>query len=202
MWGACGASTAPFTTRTGAASSNPPAVRSASSPPKSRAFSDPGARSSTPRAGREVQGDFTATVRVTFPIWSKIPAKHLEVSESRAGGGLVVWTDDENFMTVTRDEREIGDEPGEFFRTEVRNESIAGGCAEYTAPKEFGYLRAQRKGQRFEGSYSTDGTKWKALCSAPGGVGEKVRVGVVAENSFKAPFEIVFDKYVLTLAQQ
>jgi regulation of enolase protein 1 (concanavalin A-like superfamily) len=158
---------------------------------------------SAPRVWREVGGDFTVTVRVTFPIRSPVPAKHEEVPESRAGGGIVIWTDAENFMTVTRDERATsGEEPGEFFRAEVCNEGTAGGYAEYSAPKGFGYLRAQRTGKKFQSSFSTDAKKWKPLCLHELAWGDRVKVGVVAENSFKAPFDVAFDGYAITFAKE
>jgi regulation of enolase protein 1 (concanavalin A-like superfamily) len=151
-----------------------------------------------PRVWREVRGDFTATVRVSFPIRSAIPRKHEEVSESRSGGGLVVWLDEQNLLTVTRDEHEFEGEPGEFFRSELRNEGSATGYSKYSAPTQSGYVRAERTEKQFVGSYSTDGKTWKRLDSYELEWGESTRVGVVAENSYKAPFEIVFDEYVLT----
>jgi regulation of enolase protein 1 (concanavalin A-like superfamily) len=154
-----------------------------------------------PRVWREVRGDFTVTVRVSFPIRPKLPARHAEVAEARAGGGLVVWIDDGNFLTVTRDEREYKSEPGEFFRTEVNNEARAGSYSEYSEPGRTGYLRVYRKGNVFESRYSTDGKKWKLLRQYELEWADEVKVGVVAENSFNAPFEILFDEYALVLTK-
>jgi regulation of enolase protein 1 (concanavalin A-like superfamily) len=153
-----------------------------------------------PRVWREVTGDFTVTVRVSFPIRSKIPPQHEDesVSEVRASGGLVVWTDTENFMTVTRDERKYDGEPGEYFRAETLVEGVAQSFAEYSAPGQSGYLRAQRNGKVLVGRYSLDGKKWTLLHWREGEWGNTVKVGVVAENSFRAPFEAVFDEYALT----
>jgi regulation of enolase protein 1 (concanavalin A-like superfamily) len=158
---------------------------------------------SAPRVWREVRGDFTVTVRVTFPIRSPVPPKHEDVPESRASGGVVVWTDAENFMTVTRDERATSDEePGEFFRAEMSNGGVAGGFAAYSATKGSGYLRVQRKDKNLESSFSTDGKKWRPLCLYGVEWGDRVKVGVVAENSFKAPFDVAFDEYAITFANE
>jgi hypothetical protein len=154
-----------------------------------------------PRVWREVRGDFTATVRVSFPVRPRLPAKHDDVPESRAGGGLVVWLDADNFLTVTRDERECAGEPGEFYRLEMRDGGKAKGYAEYTDPRQAGYLRARRTGKQIEGSYSTDGKKWKVLALCDAEWAEHLKVGVVAENSYKAPFDLTFDEYALAPAK-
>ena len=48
----------------------------------------------------------------------------------------------------------------------------------------------------------TDGKKWKPLCLHELVWGDRVKVGVVAENSFKAPFDVAFDGYTITFAKE
>jgi regulation of enolase protein 1 (concanavalin A-like superfamily) len=154
-----------------------------------------------PRVWREVEGDFTVTVRAAFPIRSDIAAKQGPYSQSHAGGGLVVWLDPENFLTATRDERPFGGKEAEYFRGEAVIADRRRSDAELAEIGQSGSLRVQRKGKEFAVRYSTDGKEWKSLCSHKVEWGEKVKVGVIAENDFRAPFEIMFDGYTLTLAK-
>jgi regulation of enolase protein 1 (concanavalin A-like superfamily) len=154
-----------------------------------------------PRVWRDVKGDFTATVRVSFLVRAEIPAKHNKERAAHAGGGLIVWVDANNYLMVTRDEQAVGDKPGERFRSEARVLGRIGGDVEYPATNRSGSLRVQRKGKQLDTSYSTDGQKWTALGSLAPTWADEVKVGVVAENNFAAPFEIVFDEYTLTPAK-
>ena len=150
-----------------------------------------------PRVWREVRGNFTATVKVSFPVRAKVPPRHEDVPEARAGGGLVVWLDATNLLTLTRDERECDGTPGEYLRAECCAKGFTRGAADYRAPQKAGYLRVTRWDKGLSCSYSRDGKKWTPLGSYAAEWGDTLKVGVVAENSFKAPFEVAFDEYTL-----
>lgn len=154
-----------------------------------------------PRAWREVRGDFTVTVRVSFPIRPEVPARQSNHFEVRAGGGLVVWADPDNFLTVARDEQLFGKKLGERFRGERRVAGRARTDAEQVATAPSGHVRVERKGKAFEASYSADGKKWEQLCSFEADWIDTPKVGVFAENNYEAPFEIVFSEYKLTTAK-
>jgi regulation of enolase protein 1 (concanavalin A-like superfamily) len=151
-----------------------------------------------PRVWRDVRGDFTAVVRVSFPIRAEVPPKHLNRVSGFASGGLVVWVDDENFLTVTRAESDFNNKPGERFHGEFRAAGNVRTVTERTESKQSAYLRVQRKGKVFEGSYSSDGKTWEILDSHEAAWPEVLKVGVVAENNYKAPFEVVFSEYTIT----
>jgi regulation of enolase protein 1 (concanavalin A-like superfamily) len=155
-----------------------------------------------PRVWRDVKGDFTATVRVSFPVRSEVPDLLPSEYDRHAGGGLVVWSTDENFLTVTRDEWPHDNKPAVQFRSETRIAGRARSDTESSALDRSGYLRVQRKGAELEGSYSTDGKKWTLIHSYVGDWKDALKVGVVAENNFKAPFEIVFDEYAIAVAKE
>jgi regulation of enolase protein 1 (concanavalin A-like superfamily) len=152
---------------------------------------------SAPRVWREVHGDFTATVRVSFTIRKPGPPQHEEATEIYAGGGLVVWADSENFLTLTRDEN--GGEPGEQFRVAINEQGKASGDAYGSETAGSGYLRLQRKGTELFASYSTDGKTWEKKWSYDPDWPDALMIGVFAENSFGVPFEAVFDEYALTV---
>lgn len=151
-----------------------------------------------PRVWRDVKGDFTATVHVSFPVRAKVPPKHGEKDAARASAGLVVWADSDHFLTVTRDEQDSGGEPREFFRDARLGISFRVGTEGRVDLKRSGYLRVKRTGKVFESSYSTDGKDWDELVSFEEDLADAVKVGVFAENSYKAPFEVIFDEYTLT----
>lgn len=151
-----------------------------------------------PRVWREVKGNFTVTVKVSFHVRSKVPAVHEDAFASRAGGGLVVWRDDAHALTLTREERASDGTPDEYFRSECHTKGSVSGSADATAPGKSGYLRVLRWEKGLVCSYSLDGKKWKPLGSYVAEWGETLKVGVVAENGFKGPFEVAFDEYTLT----
>ena len=64
------------------------------------------------------------------------------------------------------------------------------------------YLRVERRGDKVTTAYSYDKGDWHSLGTVTVGWGAKVKVGVVAENNFNAPFEATFDEYRLTLAKE
>jgi regulation of enolase protein 1 (concanavalin A-like superfamily) len=113
----------------------------------------------------------------------------------------VVWVDHHNFLTVTRDEWVFDKKMRERFRGESCVTGRGRSDAEHVAAAPSGYVRVQRTGKRFEASHSTDGKTWKELNAYEAEWADAPKVGVVAENSFKAPFEVVFSEYTLTLAK-
>jgi regulation of enolase protein 1 (concanavalin A-like superfamily) len=155
-----------------------------------------------PCVWRDVAGDFTVSVRVSFPIRSEVPRGHTDRGKPHAGGGLVVWTDAQHFLTATRNEQPFGAKPTEHFRCEVCLPERSRSAQDYSALNRSGFLRVQRTGNELEASYSTDGKKWTSLGSHEAAWGDTVKVGVIAENTLRGPFEAVFDEYVLTRTKQ
>jgi regulation of enolase protein 1 (concanavalin A-like superfamily) len=162
----------------------------------------PGKLVNAPRVWREVRGNFTVSVRVSFPVRPKVPVQHPDADAARAGGGLVVWLDDEHFLTLTRDERADDGKPGERYRSEWYQEGSVRGSADYGAPRRSVYLRVMRWEKGLSCSYSPDAKKWQPIGRYAIEWGDVLKVGVVAENGFKAPFEVAFDEYALAQTNQ
>jgi regulation of enolase protein 1 (concanavalin A-like superfamily) len=151
-----------------------------------------------PRLWRDVEGDFTVTVRVSFTIRSKVPpVGNARLDARHAGGGLVVWSDPSNFLTATRNEQPFDGKPASHFHCEIRVPERSRSALNYSAVDRAGFLRVQRTGKLLEASFSADAKEWTSLDSAEAEWGDTVKVGVIAENAFQARFEVVFDKYVL-----
>jgi regulation of enolase protein 1 (concanavalin A-like superfamily) len=173
-----------------------------SAPLAPRLFAPFGKIANAPRVWREVQGNFTVTVKVSFLIRPAVPAKHKDAFEARAGGGLVVWLDDESYLTLTREERENDGAPGEYIRSEWCHKGSIRGTSDYSAPQRSGYLRVERWEKGLTCRHSRDGKKWAPLGSYAMEWGAALKVGVLAENGFKEPFEVAFDEYTLTLTKE
>lgn len=151
-----------------------------------------------PRVAREYEGDFTVTVRVTFPIR---PAKGLEAHQAAnaiASAGVIAWSDDGEMVWIMRAEFPIGKEQRQgFLSNRVRpnvNEyhNLYGLNLEHT---EAAYLRLERKGNKVSPTYSPDGKKWYSTFEVEVGWGKKVKIGMIAENGYKSPFLATFDEY-------
>ena len=115
-----------------------------------------------PRVWREVRGNFVVSVKVSFPIRTAIPPRHKDAAAARAGAGLVVWLDEESYLTLTRDERESDGKPGEYFRSEWCQKISNRSSADFAAPGRSGYLRVERWEKGLNCSHSLDGKKWTA----------------------------------------
>jgi len=158
-------------------------------------------RNNAPRVAREIEGDFTASVRVTFPIR---PAKGLESHQADsaiASAGVIAWSDDDGEMVwILRAEFPIGGKQQQgFLSNRVKpkvNEyhNLYGLNLEQT---EAAYVRLERKGNKVSPTYSCDGKEWYSTFEVEVGWGKKVKVGMIAENGYKVPFVVTFDKYQL-----
>jgi regulation of enolase protein 1 (concanavalin A-like superfamily) len=154
-----------------------------------------------PRVAREIEGDFTLSVRVTFPIR---PAKGLEAHQADsaiASAGVIAWSDDDDEMVwILRSEFPLGGEQRQgFLSNRVKpkvNEyhTLWGLNLEQT---EAAYVRLERNGNKVSPTYSGDGKKWDSTFEVEVGWGKKVKVGLIAENGYKVPFVATFDEYKL-----
>ena len=148
-----------------------------------------------PQLCREVQGDFTATVRVTFPL----ALAKAKTDRGTRGAGLVVWVSKTEYVTLARIEwvhtsaREVfhlSFRDGEANTGEVDNQDRVAGA---------GFVRLMRRGTKLSGSYSRDEKQWAEFILTKSLQGtEPVKVGVFATHDSDIPFEVMFDSYTLT----
>jgi regulation of enolase protein 1 (concanavalin A-like superfamily) len=154
---------------------------------------------SAPRVWRDIQGDFTATVRVAFPLTL---AKAKAESGLRAAG-LVIWVSEKEYLVLARTEW-VNGKAEELFYLSHKTES--GNTAEgdnQNPVAESGFVRLERRGERITGSYNRDGKEWTQFIitpklKAPG----PVKVGVYATHATDSPFEVIFDHYSLTVPKK
>jgi regulation of enolase protein 1 (concanavalin A-like superfamily) len=154
-----------------------------------------------PRVAREIEGDFTITVRVTFPIR---PAKGLEAHQADsaiASAGVIAWSDDDGEMVwILRSEFPIGGEQRQGFlsnRVKPKGNEYHNLYGLNLEPTGSAYLRIARQGSKVSPTYSGDGKTWYTTFEPEVGWGKKVKVGVIAEHGYKVPFVATFDEYKL-----
>lgn len=160
-----------------------------------------------PRVVGEVEGDFTAVVRVTFPIRPAPGPKADEDFNKFATGGLVAWVSDEENCQVLRREQDVNGKPREKFVRCLRLRNYTGVSVGGIGPAvqdwpDAGYLRLTRDGKKLRAAHSRDGKEWKEHDAVEAGWGGKVKVGLIAENGYNAPFEVTFDEYKLTVPKK
>jgi hypothetical protein len=159
-------------------------------------------RINAPFTWTEVTGDFTASLQVSFPIRPTAPQGAMTASSSAGliamGGGEVVRV----ARTESTFPRQVPKPQREDFHfdcvTPLRRDCTS---AAADGPGGGAYLRLTRAGKVVAGFWSRDGKKWHEFKQDyQVGWGETVRIGVVAENEYKAPFEATFDQFRITPA--
>jgi hypothetical protein len=153
-----------------------------------------GSTNNAPRALRELVGDFTAVVRVTFPVPKRVP----EDFWPYCSGALIAWESAKNYLIIRRG---AGDVNGSLEAIWIQHYA-SGGCLDSSLPlkkqADSAFLRLKREGDKVIPGWSRDGKAWKDLEPAEVTWRARVKVGIVAENCLGVPVEIAFDQYSLT----
>jgi hypothetical protein len=155
-----------------------------------------------PYTETEVTGDFTATLRVAFPIRQAAPPRDKQTASSSAGliaigGGEVVLVMRRE-STFPKPLPNPQQEDFHFDRVTPKGRVSASAAAE-DGPGNAAYLRLTRTGKVVTGYWGRDGKKWhEFMLDHRVGWDETVRVGVVAENKYRARFEATFDRFRIT----
>lgn len=148
-----------------------------------------------PRVLREVEGDFVAVVRVAFPLPARGPA---EKGKFACAGGLLAWVDQNDWVAVRRCAVSEEDLAEEFWSSQREGFVTSAKVHPSAKPEGSGLVRLRREGGEVRTGWSRDGKEWKEFGVWKVKWGGPVKVGVVAENSLKAPVEVTFDRYELT----
>jgi regulation of enolase protein 1 (concanavalin A-like superfamily) len=153
-----------------------------------------GAKNNAPRVLREVEGDFTAVVRVKFQVPKSVPEEHWPY----CSGGLVAWESEKEHLVIRRCGGAVNGYPEAVWSHHVTTAGTTDSVLELDKPAESAFLRLKREGKKAIVGWSRDGKAWKEFEPADVAWGAKVKVGVVAENCLDVPMEITFDQYSLT----
>ena len=153
-----------------------------------------GAPSNAPRTLREVDGDFTAVLRVAFPI---PPQRGPRGPWLFFSGGLLAWESDAEYFVVRRCGGSFNGSReaicGQQGSGKENHLTIQG----FDEPAGAAFVRLKREGNKVGAGWSRDGREWKDLTQRDVTWGGKVKVGVMAENILPVPVEVTFDQYSL-----
>jgi regulation of enolase protein 1 (concanavalin A-like superfamily) len=156
------------------------------------------AKNNAPRVLREVEGDFTAVVRVTIPVPDRVP----ESSWQYYAGGLVAWESDQGYAVVRLGGGKVNTSPEAILSVLTRGREYVMALRDLGKPMGSGFVRIKRLGSRVRMAWSRDGKNWKDFEPEEVTWGQKVKVGVVAENNLGKPVEVTFDQFELTQPKQ
>ncbi len=155
-----------------------------------------------PRVMQEVTGSFDMQVKVTEHFTGDVKAA-LTGGNPYQGAGLLVWQDDANNLKLTPAQSTRNGRGFRFFNLEFRHDGQRGGLP---IPKEAVdllhaetyFLRLQIHEDKTIASVSGDGVKWFSTTLPGSGKPEKVRVGLISENTATLPFTVDFEEVSVT----
>ncbi|HEV3258345.1 MAG TPA: DUF1349 domain-containing protein [Gemmataceae bacterium] len=152
-----------------------------------------------PRVLKEVEGDFTAQVKVTGDFDPGDKAANPRTSPFN-GAGLLVWQDEKNYIRLERNRWWVADQ-GKYACYPPLVEYFQDGEYKGTDPDattddffkgRSTWLKIERQGDKVIASYSHDGKKWAVAKEIEAALPKKVQVGVAAVNTSTQPFTVEF----------
>lgn len=162
----------------------------------------------SPRMWQNVTGDFVATVRVAFPIPGPGTAYTETNRHAVHAAGLIVWASDDDHLRLVRQAHTSDKAPEEQFSQYLPHLGDSTGKIHTYVPGSeragtAAVLRLERTGKKVTCLVTRDGVNEDYKFGAVEvGWGETVKVGVVAENGYPAPFEATFDEYAVTVPKK
>jgi regulation of enolase protein 1 (concanavalin A-like superfamily) len=153
-----------------------------------------------PRVLREVDGDFTAQVKVTgeFMPGEKAGAENTRPFNS---GGLLLWQDSKNYIRLERNTwwvNEVGKHACfppliEHYKDgDYQNTNPEGTLDEFFKGKST-WLRLERKGDKVTASYSHDGKEWTEAKVMTADLPKKLQIGVAVVNTSAKDCTVEFE---------
>lgn len=158
-----------------------------------------GNRMFAPRVLREVEGDFTATVKVT----GEFDPGELGFN----GAGLLLWQDEKNIVRLERNKYWVSAQKKhycypplfEYFKDAKYQNTDPKPTSEEFFKGKSTYLRMERNGEKLTAFYSHDGKEWTTAKEITVDLKSKLRVGVAALNTAKTPFTAEFEGFSVVL---
>lgn len=149
------------------------------------------------RMWKDVTGDFTAVIKVAFPIRPG-GEEQLETYTPRLGG-LVVWQDDREHVGMVRAEEFAKKTWRESFHMiHTRPDGLRNSRADGPKQAGSGFVKVIRSGNTITSAYGSNGKDWTLLESEEVAMKETVKVGVYAKNASAESLTVVFDQFTLT----
>ncbi len=150
-----------------------------------------------PRLLLEVEGDFTAQVRVSGDFQPSMDAT-ASGKVPVVGAGLVLMVDEKNYVRLERFGMYRDQQLKDLVSWEVRqNARWTFSRASQPLVEKETYLRLERSGDRMFPAISEDSHNWNDLPSIRIPLPRKVRLGVSAISTSSHPFAPIFDQFQL-----
>jgi regulation of enolase protein 1 (concanavalin A-like superfamily) len=152
-----------------------------------------------PRVLREVEGDFTAQVKVTGDFKPGEQSASPETSSFNAAG-LLLWQDSKNYIRLERNAWRTGD--GQYACYPPLFEHYRDGQYQNTNPDgttddffkgRSTWLKLERRAGKVIASYSHDGKEWTEVKQIDVELPRKVQIGVAAVNTSTKPLTVEFE---------
>jgi regulation of enolase protein 1 (concanavalin A-like superfamily) len=155
-----------------------------------------------PRVLKEVEGDFTAQVKISGEFKPGEKSAKAETTPFN-GAGLLLWQDEKNYLRL---ERNIfwAAQVGKYACLPPLVEYYEGGQYQGTNPEgtldEFfkgksTWLKLERRGSKVIASFSHDGKEWEVAKEIDAKFPKKVQIGVAAVNTSAMPFTVEFEQF-------
>lgn len=154
-------------------------------------------KTNAPRVLREVEGEFTITVKVAADY---TPGSSSVAQTRRAfqGAGLVLWQDDSNYVRLESAQLVVGTETMRYASFELRRDgqfTKPGFAEEHPLKNSTTWLRLERRGNQITASVSEDGKNWESLKPLRVDFSEALQVGVVAGHNTSTPISVGFEDF-------
>jgi WD40 repeat protein/regulation of enolase protein 1 (concanavalin A-like superfamily) len=162
-------------------------------PPRPHDLSAELGRANAPRLLQDVDGDFSAQVKVCGALHPTAPPS-LPGRLAYQAGGLLLWSDDRNYVRL---ERAALNRDGAILSAaafEVRVRGELSGARSQPLPDQDAYLRLERRGNQVLGSVSPDGREWTPLEPFAVAFPARVRVGVTAVNTARQSLSVRYEE--------
>jgi S1-C subfamily serine protease/regulation of enolase protein 1 (concanavalin A-like superfamily) len=153
-------------------------------------------RVNAPRVMRAVNGDFQITVKVEGEFRPG-PRSTNPRSIPYIAGGLLVWSDSDNFIRLERAAMLRGGRVISTIAFLEQEGGYGGAVHNVGVPAGDCYLRLERKGSRIHGAISQDGSTWKNLKPIDTVWPNKLKVGLMALSTSSSPFAVNFEELEL-----
>jgi regulation of enolase protein 1 (concanavalin A-like superfamily) len=160
---------------------------------------------SAPRVLQDVEGDFTAEVKVTGEFNPGTEASGVRARPFNSGG-ILLWQDAKNYIRLERNSFWIEEQRQrvaftplvEYFRNGEEQGANPGlGTADFFKGRST-WLRLARKGTKITASYSHDGQAWAIAQEFDAALKPKLRIGVAVINTAKKPLVVEFTDFKVT----
>jgi hypothetical protein len=172
-------------------------------PPTHHTLSTASSKQNAPRVLKDVEGDFTATVRVQAG-YPDDPKSDLPDHEPGVAAGLVVWGGEGNFVCLIRLHEMLGQKrvTTNELHWQIDGDEVgeSGPVAHMDTTPHF--LRVTRSGGQVVGEASPDGKAWRRVGAAEFKGPSKVKVGVFLEHNSGHKTTGTFDKYEVKPAEK